>query len=108
MDALGENRLSFDLSVDHDGSFVLTLAGELTESVQDAVYETADQLLRHTSRLVMDLGGISSVDFKGIYALLMAQEAARRAGGSLILRSASPEVLQLLESSRTLRRFALE
>jgi len=108
MDALGKDRLSLDLSVQDDGTFVLTLTGKLTESDLDIVYDTADQVLRHTPRLVVDLGGISSVDFKGIYALLMAQQSARRLGASLTLRSASPEVLELLQSSRMIRRFALE
>jgi anti-anti-sigma factor len=66
----------------------------------EAFERHVQQLLRSGYRhLVIDLGGVPSIDDAGIRALVRGHTSARRNGGSLRLASLTPAVKQELEDS---------
>jgi anti-anti-sigma factor len=72
-----------------DGSIDLCSAAQLVSC--------ALALLRHGSRLTVDLGGVPFMDSSGWDALLRIQAAAIDLGGSLTLRSPSRQVQRFLQ-----------
>ena len=84
-----------------EGDAVVTVRGDI-----DA--ETAGQLWQYLSYLVgqghhhivLDLRGMILIDSAGVDVLTRASAWTRRKGGELVLRSASPALVEQLELAR--------
>lgn len=73
-----------------EGELDLPTAGKLSE-VALAVTETG-----RTSRLVIDLGGVSFCDSSGLGALVAAQKACTKQGIRMLLRRPNDQICRLL------------
>lgn len=74
----------------------ITSAGDLTEAVDRAVAEGQ-------ARIVLDLGGVPTMDSTGLGALVTACRTARQAGGDLRIVAPRPAVRELLERTNVAR-----
>ena len=86
------------------------LSGEIDISNADSVRVEGVCLARDAapSPLVADLVGVTFIDSSGIAALISIHNAARAAGGSLVLRSMSPSVLRLFELAGLAHEFSTD
>jgi anti-sigma B factor antagonist len=86
-----------------DGSAIVTVRGHL-----DADIQTAAQLWQYLGYLVgqghhhivLDLRGMILIDSVGVDVITRAAAWTRRKGGDLVLRSASPALVEQLELAR--------
>jgi stage II sporulation protein AA (anti-sigma F factor antagonist) len=84
-----------------DGDAIVTVRGDIDT-------ETAGQLWQYLSyligqghhRIVLDLRGMVLIDSAGVDILARASAWTRRKGGSLVLRSVSPDLAEQLELAR--------
>ncbi len=89
-----------------DGRSRVSVAGEL-DAASAGELEAALSAVADGGTVELDLGGVSFIDSSGLRALLVAQQAADDAGGSLVLAVTTPAVDRLLELtglSETFRR----
>jgi anti-sigma B factor antagonist len=85
-----------------DGSAIVTVRGDIDDT------DTAAQLWQYLGYLigqghhhiVLDLRGMILIDSAGVDVLTRASAWARREGGDLVLRSASPALVEQLELAR--------
>jgi anti-anti-sigma factor len=87
-----------DVSVtrDDDRSKV-SVAGELDAASAGELEEALSEAVSAGTMIELDLGEVSFIDSSGLRALLVAQQAATDAGGSLVLVATTPAVDRLLE-----------
>jgi anti-sigma B factor antagonist len=79
---------------DHEGSTILSLAGELDLSQVPAAEKTLRSVEgSQPSTLVVDLSGLTFIDSSGLRLVLEADQRARRNGRRLVLIE-GPEVVQ--------------
>jgi anti-anti-sigma factor len=92
----------FGIAVGVEGDAVLLVAsGELDVAAQDEFTASAEALLPLMADVIVDLSDVSFMDSSGLHALLHLRVSAVAAGGSLVVRSPSPQVQRLLELTRT-------
>ncbi|NRQ38772.1 STAS domain-containing protein [Nonomuraea sp. NN258] len=76
---------------------LVTLSGEL-DSTNDLDLESfVDGLLRPNQALILDLGGLTFMDGRGLSALLRLSGVVRRKGGALHLANVSDLPARLLQ-----------
>lgn len=75
-----------------DGSTCLRLTGELDVAAISALERRLQPVVAEGRDVVLDCSQLTFIDAGGIAALLVAHRAAIRAGGSLRIESATPEV----------------
>lgn len=91
-----DGRLSIDAQIDAATS-TLTLAGEVDPHTTEQLDAAIDEALDSSSRLVLDLGGVTFIDSAGLRSLIRAHRRTEQDGGSLVLRSPRPSTLRVLE-----------
>lgn len=83
--------------------------GDLTASTVDGVRAKLKALLEGGARqVILDLAGVHMIDSMGIGLLIQAHNSLTRQGGALVVRHASPDLLDLFRSMRLDQRFTLE
>jgi anti-sigma B factor antagonist len=87
-----------------DGAIVIR--GDL-DVAGSAALETSLLKRGEASPLVIDLGGVSFIDSSGLRVLLAAHSHATQRGTRVELRNVGPEVLRLLEITKTTGHFTM-
>jgi anti-anti-sigma factor len=81
-----------------DGAVVLRPEGRLNMVAAPELREQLHSLVRSgSSRLVVDLSAVETIDSSGLGALISGLKAARQAGGDLRIASPSEQALAVLE-----------
>ena len=93
---LNSELLSADLS-DTDGGMVLHLRGEIDVSNADMFRDRLDAEDRWSETVVLDLAELRFCDSSGLRVFLRGAEAARAAGGRLVLRHPPATVVRAIE-----------
>jgi anti-sigma B factor antagonist len=86
----------FQISSTPDG---LTVVGEVDAHTAPALRDAADDLLVERTDLRVDMRNVEFIDSSGLGVLVSITEAARDAGGDLVLVAPSRAVVRLLELS---------
>ena len=91
-------RRALQAEVDHhEQASVVRLIGELDAEDAPAVRTLlAEQVLRGTGNLVVDLSGLTFLDSAGLAALVAAHKGTRSAGTSLLLAAPRPAIVRIL------------
>jgi anti-anti-sigma factor len=80
-----------------DGRSKVSVAGELDAASAGELEAALTAEVSASTAVELDLGGVGFIDSSGLRALLVAQQAADDAGGSLVLVATTPAVDRLLE-----------
>jgi len=81
-----------------DGSALVTVSGEIDVYTSPLLQERLVEVLRDgSSRIVLDLSEVTFLDSTGLGVLITALKRCRSADGDLILVTAQPNVLKVLE-----------
>jgi anti-sigma B factor antagonist len=84
-----------------DGSAIVTVRGDIDTDTVAQLWQYLGYLIgQGHHHLVLDLRGMILIDSAGVDALTRASAWARRKGGDLVLRSASPALAEQLELAR--------
>jgi anti-anti-sigma factor len=84
-----------------DGPAIVTVRGDLDADTAAQLWQYLGYLiLQGHQHIVLDLRGMILIDSAGIDVITRASAWARRNGGDLVLRSASPSVAEQLEFAR--------
>jgi anti-anti-sigma factor len=88
----------------------LVVEGEIDITSGDSLKGTGIRLAEELAPnpLDVDLSAVSFIDSSGISALIAIRNAAREAGGSLVISKASPAVLRLFELSGLRESFEID
>jgi anti-sigma B factor antagonist len=79
------------------GATVVALAGECDLSVRDDVVAALQSAVTGSSRVLIDLSGLTFLDSGGVHALVMAHQAALREGVALHAVGARGVVADLMD-----------
>jgi anti-anti-sigma factor len=80
-----------------DGPAVVTMRGDLDADTAAQLWQYLGDLIgQGHQQIVLDLRGLILIDSVGVQVIARASAWARRRGGDLVLRSASPAVAELL------------
>ncbi len=83
-----------------DGSAIVTVRGDLDTDTAAQLWQYLGYLIgQGHHHIVLDLTGMALIDSAGVEVIAMASAWARRDGGELVVRSARPAVLELLEGA---------
>jgi anti-anti-sigma factor len=94
---------------DEGGAAVIALTGELDAHSSRGLAECIDALAQAERReVVIDLADVGFVDSSGLRVLIRAQREFGDAGGSFLLRGASPAFTRLVEITGLTDLFAFE
>lgn len=90
------------ISVENTAAWtVLTLEGELDAEAGPGMYlQFQRELLQGSTRFVLDLGGVPSVDSAGLGVLVRCYKEARARGGEIQLRAVPEAIDRILEFTR--------
>jgi anti-anti-sigma factor len=81
-----------------EGGVVVTLSGYLdAHTVADFDRHTDDLIAQSTSRIVLDLQGLSYISSAGIGALMGLSQRLKKHGGDLVLLQPTPKVYKILD-----------
>jgi anti-anti-sigma factor len=80
-----------------DGRSKVRVSGELDAASANRLEEAVAGVLTDGAVLELDLGNVSFIDSSGLRTLLVVQQAATDAAGSLVLVATTPAVDRLLE-----------
>jgi anti-sigma B factor antagonist len=84
-----------------EGATVLELEGVLVYG-KETLHQRVRQLIeQNESRIVLNLAGITYVDSSGLGEIVAAFSAAKKAGGSLKLASATPLLRDIIRITKT-------
>jgi anti-anti-sigma factor len=93
---------------EHAGQAVLAVTGEIDLSVAGRFAQALESLVNDTKGSgLVDLSGVGFLDSSGVRELLKAKNAARAAGGELLLLSPSPTCRRVLEISGVWSEFTV-
>jgi len=91
------------------GAQALLHPGDLTAATVEQVRDKLKVLLQGgTTELTIDLAGVQMVDSMGIGLLIQANNSLQKAGGALVVKNASPDLMALFRSMRLDKRFTLQ
>jgi anti-sigma B factor antagonist len=77
----------------------LAVSGEIDAHTAPALKSAADEALAQRSELRLDMSEVEFIDSSGLGVLVSITEAARDAGGDLVVVTPSRAVVRLLELS---------
>jgi anti-sigma B factor antagonist len=81
-----------------DGTAVVSVAGEVDVYTSPLLQERLVEVLRDGSpKIVLDLSGVTFLDSTGLGVLITGLKRCRSADGDLVLVTAQPNVLKVLE-----------
>src|ERR1700722_3206274 len=81
-----------------DGTAIVAVAGEIDVYTSPLLQEQLVQVLREgTSSIVLDLSKVTFLDSTGLGVLITGLKRCRSADGDLVLVTAQPNVLKVLE-----------
>jgi len=84
-----------------DGSAIVTVRGDIDTDTSTQLWQYLGYLIgQGHHHIVLDLRGMILIDSAGVDVLTRASAWARREGGDLVLRSASPALAEQLELAR--------
>ena len=84
-----------------DGPAIVTMRGDIDSHTATQLWQYLGYLiLQGHHHIVLDLRGMILIDSAGVDVLARAATWTRRKGGELVLRSASPELVEQLELAR--------
>jgi len=94
-------RLLQSATTPSDGSAIVTVRGDLDADTAAQLWQYLGYLIGHGHHhIVLDLRGMVLIDSAGVEVLTRASAWTRRKGGELVLRSASPALVEQLELAR--------
>jgi anti-anti-sigma factor len=79
-----------------DGHVVVALLGELDAADAETTAAALAPLAAAGQQLIVDLGALEFIDCRAVGALLSVRQAARQAGGDVLLAAPHGSVLRLL------------
>jgi anti-sigma B factor antagonist len=83
---------------EQDGSAVVAVAGEIDVYTSPILQERLVEVIRDgSSSIVLDLSEVTFLDSTGLGVLITGLKRCRSAGGDLVLVTAQPNVLKVLE-----------
>ena len=84
-----------------EGPAVVTLRGDVDADTAPSLWQYLGYLITQGHHhIVLDLRGMILIDSAGVDVITRASAWARRQGGDLALRSASPDLVEQLELAR--------
>jgi anti-sigma B factor antagonist len=84
-----------------DGSAIVTVRGDLDADTAAQLWQYLSYLIgQGHHHIVLDLRGMILIDSVGVDVLTRASAWTRRKGGELVLRSASPALVEQLQLAR--------
>jgi anti-anti-sigma factor len=84
-----------------DGPAIVTVRGDIDTDTAAQLWQYLGHLiLQGHHHIVLDLRGMILIDSAGVDVLTRASAWTRRTGGDLVLRSASPALVEQLELAR--------
>jgi anti-anti-sigma factor len=84
-----------------DGSAIVTVRGDLDADTAARLWQYLGYLIgQGHHHLVLDLRGMILIDSVGVDVITRASAWTRRKGGELVLRSASPALVEQLQLAR--------
>ena len=84
-----------------DGQAIVTVRGDLDTDTAAQLWQYLGYLIgQGHHHIVLDLRGMILIDSAGVDVLTRASAWTRRKGGDLVLRSASPALVEQLELAR--------
>ena len=84
--------------------FMLTVSGDLDMDSSPRLLEAIRAALKRSTRLELDLKGVSYVDSSGIAILIQGFKLARKQSATYMLLDPSPQLMAVIELSQ-LRQF---
>lgn len=96
------------LTVLPEGDDVVRVSGELDIRTCERLEHTTGELVDQGRRVVLDLSELTFCDSTGLAVLVRLHKRAETAGGSMVLRSPVPRVLNLLTLTGLTRLFRVE
>lgn len=91
-------------SADHPGYREIALTGRVNLKNAEELADAVDRAVAEgQARIVLDLGGVPTMDSTGLGALVTACRTARQAGGDLRIVAPRPAVRELLERTNVVR-----
>jgi anti-anti-sigma factor len=84
-----------------DGQAIVTVRGDIDADTAAQLWQYLGYLIgQGHHHIVLDLRGMILIDSAGVDVITRASAWTRRKGGELVLRSASPALLEQLELAR--------
>ena len=84
-----------------DGPVVVTMRGDLDSHTAAQLWHYLASLIgQGHHHIVLDMRGMILIDSAGVDVITRASAWTRRKGGDLVLRSASPDLIEQLELAR--------
>jgi anti-sigma B factor antagonist len=88
-------------STPSDGPAVVTVRGDIDAGSAEQLWQYLGYLIgQGHHHIVLDLRGMILIDSVGVEVIARASAWTRRKGGELVLRSASPDLVEQLELAR--------
>ena len=88
---------------------IVALRGEVDMNVAPTLRGVLETLVADGDvHLVLDLAALAFIDSSGLSAFVAAHRAARAAGGDIRLRSARPNTMKVLETTRLTELIPME
>lgn len=97
------------ISVIQNGELTLFVEGEIdVASVPALAARLSLEIPQVTSRLVLDLGGVTFMDSSGLSVLVRAYKRLRRAQADLVLKAPNPTIQKTLDITGLAKVFTIE
>lgn len=92
---------------EHDGTVVVTLAGEIDLQHSPAVRRQLMDLMFDQRDVLVEMAAVSYIDSSGIASLVEAYQTARKNGTRFVLVAVSAPALRVLQLARLDKVFSL-
>jgi anti-anti-sigma factor len=96
-DRMSEHELVTIAALRERGDTILAVRGDVDLATASFLWESVEQVLSDSERLIVDLRDVDFLDSTGLSVFVRAHRRLREAGGALVLRSPSPRVRRVLD-----------
>jgi anti-anti-sigma factor len=96
-DRMSEHELVTIAALRERGDTILVVRGDVDLATASLLWESVEQVLSDSERLIVDLRDVGFLDSSGLSVFVRAHRRLREAGGALVLRSPNPRVRRVLE-----------